>query len=425
MPRVSVSLAAWLAGALTWFTLAVGGASAHPGVAYNLRAIHFVHTPDGLTAYYRLSMPLVVGNKIGAQRADGSYLPAPYTTSGVQDGAPLFEVDIEAIRRDPLGLARLVASGHELRQRGALIEAEIRRARVHPAGHVPPFQELSLARQAVVGPPYPAAAPVVDSGYAVVDVELFYPARGGIRAFSLRSDLAPGVMGERETMNMIIDHQQDGSIQRYSEFGDLSRPLRINANAFEAVLEFVRGGIVHMAAGADHLLFVLCLVLAANSLGRLVWAVSGFTAGHTITLIAGFYGYAPSAAWFIPAVEWAIALSIAYAALTAIRRRPFNWTSFSVVAGIGLLHGLGFSFGLRATLQEDSPYLVSSLLSFNAGVEVGQLCVALTAWLFLLGVRRLSDRIDRNTRLVLASLAALVGAYWSIERGLALLPLFR
>ena len=96
----------------------------------------------------------------------------------------------------------------------------------------------------------------------------------------------------------------------------------------------------------------------------LVYRVSGFTIGHTITLVGGFFGYAPSGAWFIPAVELGIALSIIYAAITAVTNRG-EISSFLITTCIGLLHGLGFSFVLHEILKVDSPNLWVSLISFN------------------------------------------------------------
>src|SRR5205823_6996123 len=104
--------------------------------------------------------------------------------------------------------------------------------------------------------------------------------------------------------------------------------------------------------------------------------VTSFTVAHSITLIASALELGPSALWFPPLIETLIAVSILYMALENIvgsnlRRR------WMITFGFGLVHGFGFSFALRQTLQFAGSHLLTSLLSFNLGVELGQLLVLL------------------------------------------------
>src|SRR6185503_7452408 len=110
-------------------------------------------------------------------------------------------------------------------------------------------------------------------------------------------------------------------------------------------------GFLHILEGIDHLLFLLCLVIPFRRLRPLAAVVTSFTAAHSITLIASAYDLAPGALWFPPLVETLIATSIVYMALenivggTSIQRR---WI---MAFGFGLVHGFGFSFALRESLQ--------------------------------------------------------------------------
>ena len=102
--------------------------------------------------------------------------------------------------------------------------------------------------------------------------------------------------------------------------------------------------------------------------------VTAFTVAHSTTLIASAYDIAPSALWFPPLVETLIATSIVYMALenivaTSVRRR---WV---LTFAFGLVHGFGFSFALKQTLQFAGSHLVTSLFAFNLGVELGQILV--------------------------------------------------
>ncbi|WP_238152123.1 HupE/UreJ family protein [Microbulbifer sp. A4B17] len=128
-------------------------------------------------------------------------------------------------------------------------------------------------------------------------------------------------------------------------------------------------GVEHILFGVDHLLFVLALILLKQSLRQLIGTITAFTIAHSITLAAAVLGYIhlPSAP-----VEAIIALSILLAARESVRQRHgvFSLTSrypWAIAFAFGLLHGLGFA-GVLGEIG-----LPQALLTFNLGVEVGQL----------------------------------------------------
>ena len=106
----------------------------------------------------------------------------------------------------------------------------------------------------------------------------------------------------------------------------------------------------------------------------LIALVTAFTIAHTVTLIASVYGLVPKALWFPPLVETLIAASIVYMALENIVGADLK-RRFVVAFAFGLVHGFGFSFALRESLQFAGSHVVASLLSFNVGVELGQILV--------------------------------------------------
>ena len=134
----------------------------------------------------------------------------------------------------------------------------------------------------------------------------------------------------------------------------------------------------------------------------------------SITLIAAAFGHVPDGLWFPPLVEMLIAVSIVYMALENIvgsnlRRR---WL---IAFAFGLIHGFGFSFALRDTLQFAGEHLVTSLLAFNLGVELGQLAVlvVLVPALSLLFRYVVAERIGT---IILSVLVAHTGWHWMLER---------
>ena len=147
----------------------------------------------------------------------------------------------------------------------------------------------------------------------------------------------------------------------------------------------------------------------------LVAIVTSFTVAHSVTLIASAFELAPDALWFPPLVETLIALSIVYMAFENIagvklRRR---WL---ITFGFGLVHGFGFSFALRETLQFAGSHLLTSLLAFNVGVELGQLLV-LALLVPLLHVVFRYAVAERTGAILLSALVAHTAWHWMTERG--------
>lgn len=403
---------------LSLFTLLVVGlpaAQAHFQLNINIRVIHVEHLADGLRVYLRLPTPYVLAPLIGARRPDGSVPPAPYSRNQVEKGQLMHYIDTEALRADPMGLGHLAAAGHSLTVEGTRLAAEVQAVRLHTGLTQPPFATLEEAEAALQGPVFPADAPETFVGDTVLDVLLVYRTGGTVTDYEMGSSLDPGLKGQEETANLLIDHYPGESLV-FRERGLLATPVAVSRSPLAAAGTFVIEGIRHILEGTDHVLFVLCLIIGARHIAGLLWRVTGFTLGHTMTLILGFFGYVPAAPWFVPAVETGIAASIAYAAAIAVAKRPPGG-AFAVTAGIGLLHGLGFSFVLQEILRVDSPNLWQSLLAFNLGVEVGQVAIVLLVWPALWLLARRSERLGNGLRWAVAVPCVAVAAFWISERG--------
>jgi hypothetical protein len=406
----------WFAWAVALVALTVGAtARAHIPSGYDLRAVHFARTSQGLDAYYRLTLPLVIGNQLGAKRVDGNYDPPPFIVLRIESGHGFYYPDALRIRSDAKELGQLIADGHRLESNGAILEAVVRSVRAYPKGYVPPFNSLEQALAATApGLAYPEEAPQVDAAYVVVDAHLFYPSNTSIGAFRLSSTLDNRILGQPEVQNLIVDDTGTRKVV-YRATGLLKEPIVINPSAWEAAATFTRAGILHIASGLDHLLFVLCLALGASTLGALAWRVTGFTAGHCVTLVAGFFGYVPQAAWFVPAVETLIAGSIVLAAAAALRKSGLA-AMVGLTAAVGLVHGLGFSFALREMLQLEGPHIAVSLGAFNLGVEIGQVLFAATVWGLMLWVGTRLSRWQQPVRATVAVACIATAALWMFER---------
>ncbi len=172
-------------------------------------------------------------------------------------------------------------------------------------------------------------------------------------------------------------------------------------------------GVEHILLGFDHLLFLACLVLIAGTLRRIVITVTGFTLAHSLTLALASLDLVRVP---IPPVEAVIALSIVFLAteLARERRDTLTWRyPISVSASFGLLHGFGFA-SVLADIGLPQREVPVALLSFNLGVEVGQLLfiAVLLPVLWLLRKAVGSDRLTRPIAYLVGALAS----YWMIDR---------
>ena len=203
-----------------------------------------------------------------------------------------------------------------------------------------------------------------------------------------------------------------------SEWTVPSRPSRARV-----AMDYTGLGIEHILGGWDHLLFVVGLLMLAGSARRIFWVVTGFTLAHSVTLSLSALGVL--AVPVVP-VEAAIALSILFLAREIAVGRPqslANRYPFLVSSSFGLLHGLGFAAAL-SEIGLVSGELLTSLFSFNVGVEVGQILVILpilsVAW--LAGRGRVAHRFPGLGRLrpalptVCSYAIGVPAAFWFIER---------
>lgn len=179
--------------------------------------------------------------------------------------------------------------------------------------------------------------------------------------------------------------------------------------------DFVRLGIIHILEGTDHVLFVLSLLLVYSTLKREILLLTVFTVAHSISLIVAGSGLLTLSS---RVVEPIVALSITYMAITSVffkHMRVFggHGNKASVVFLFGLFHGLGFA-GLLKDIQVPDDRFISSLLSFNVGIELGQFAIVAAAlpFIYLFKEKKWYPKVIK----VIAVIIAVIGLVWGFER---------
>jgi len=183
---------------------------------------------------------------------------------------------------------------------------------------------------------------------------------------------------------------------------------------FELFLEYVNLGIKHIWSGYDHLLFVLSLVLLATTMRKLLFSISAFTLAHSVTLAFGILGIVNLGVAFVEAM---IALSIVFLARELLdEKNSFTKRHLGVVAfTFGLLHGFGFSTVLR-TIGLPQDEIPLSLLSFNIGIEIGQVIFIFGVTLVLKLLYIVIKQYKQQLHTLIAYGIGIISTYWLIDR---------
>lgn len=391
-----------------------GGASAHFQEGVKVRSIVIARDGDAVSAFVRTPLPLLFADAVAAAQARDEPLGTDIVYSVDTATGLVFHVSLDAIEDDAAGFAKRLEQALSFSQNGEPVPARLEEFRIRAMLSDTPFDSAQSARDAF-GEAGADRDPLF--GEAIVDMRLSLdlPAPDGtIELVSLQPPmpLPDGVSVD----NHVVDARR-APPAAYTHPGQLEEPVTIDGSPWRTVAEFVRQGVLHIVEGIDHVFLVVCLALGVGTWRRLLWIVTAFTFGHSVTLIATFLGATPAWPWFIPAVETSIAATVLYAAAAAFFRRM---DSIAVIAGVGLLHGLGFSFVLGEILGRQSPNLVPALAAFNVGIEIGQVAIIAATLSIMAVLTRISagaTPILRNA--ALAGIAA-ISAWWVVERGAAL-----
>jgi len=225
------------------------------------------------------------------------------------------------------------------------------------------------------------------------------------------------------TSVLVRIHRLDGSTEVVSL--NAGTPSFIVADApqtWDVAKNYLGLGIEHIWGGTDHLLFVACLILIAGTWRRILITITGFTMAHSVTLTLAALELVRLP---VPPIEVMIALSIVFLAreIACERRDTLTWRYPIVVSStFGLLHGFGFASAL-SEIGLPQTEIPAALLSFNLGVEIGQLEFVATIlslfWIISQALKLLNIASANWLSSVEKPIAYIVGGitmFWTLER---------
>jgi len=353
--------------------------------------------PEGQRAHLLVRVPLEAMRDMDVPQRDRGYVDLTRVDNTLRDAVTVW-------------IAREVALYEEDRRLG---EPTIAAVRVSLPSDTS-FREYETAVAHLRGPPLPVDTELYwEQG--ILDAWLEYPISSDTSRFAINPGLRP--LGQRVTIALRL-LTPDGRTRAF-ELHDDPGIVQLDPRWHQAAGRFVASGFEHILGGIDHLLFLLCLVIPLRRFRTLVLVVTSFTVAHSVTLFASAYDMAPGGLWFPPLVETLIAMSIVYMALENIVGANLT-RRWLITFGFGLVHGFGFSFALRETLQFAGSHLLLSLVSFNVGVELGQLLV-LAAVVPALNLLFRFVVAERMGTIILSIIVAHTAWHWMTERGAQLL----
>ncbi len=354
--------------------------------------------PEGRTLTMLMRAPLKSMRDIDVPTRENGFLDFSKVDQALRDAATLWIIDFVEIYEGSqrLGRPRVVATRVSL-----------------PSDRS--FETYDQALEHITKAPRLAADTQIYWEQGMMDIAFEYDITSDTADFSIR----PGLTRLGLQVNIGLRFVQPGGSEHVFDVHADTGIVHLDPSWYQAFFLFAREGFFHILDGIDHLLFLFCLVLPFRRFRPLVVVVTAFTVAHSITLIASAFGMAPDALWFPPLIETLIALSIVYMAFENIVGAHLE-RRWIITFAFGLVHGFGFSFLLSQRLQFAGSHLLSSLLAFNVGVEIGQLLVLLIAIpaLALLFKFIVEPRIGT---ILMSALVAHTAWHWMIDRGEQLL----
>ncbi len=365
-------------------------------VAHDIPAkvtLHIYVKPSGDQLQVLMRVPMEALSEIDFPKRGPGYLNFSLTDKAIHDAAESY----------------LTSSFEIFENEKSLSSHQLQAVRID----LPSDRSFSSYQSAVKNIKSPALDDSIDLywGQGVLDVLVSYPIESEASQFSFVSSLDR--LGE-ETNTVLRFVMPNNSERVFNYFGNPGK-VDLDPSFFNAFYKFIVLGFEHILDGLDHLLFLFCLVIPLRKFRSLIPVITAFTVAHSITLISTLFGIVPNVIWFAPLIEMLIALSIVYMACENILGVSLK-NRWLVTFGFGLIHGFGFSFVLADTMQFAGTHLVSSLLAFNIGVELGQLFVlAITLPVLLLFFKFVP--VERIGIILLSAFVAHQALHWMMERG--------
>lgn len=377
------------------------------------RIIHLYQDNQDTIILMRMPLPLILLDE-NWQGID-SKQNIPYTNKVNNSG---YLIDPEKISKNLDDFKKSIKPGYTIKKNGVVQNYHIESINIFNSDDRKPFSSLKTAEENFTSDVTirPSATKLFDAG---IDIKLRISNTSVINDdISISSILGDKFNAINKLANIINLHRDNVNESVTTTLGILDYSSTHLPSMTQQLINGFSDGFIHILIGLDHVLFVLLLFYSAASFLKLLSLATAFTFGHSFSLFFGD-NIAIASPIFIPGIELLIALTIAFTAIALLLKKAQHLGTTPLLI-IGVIHGFGFSFVFNELEKEGAQASITNLLSFNLGIEAGQLFIYSLAFTMTMLIKKQTVLVKKLPYYV--SICALViSAYWVVTRSM---PLF-
>lgn len=327
-------------------------------------------------------------------------------------------IDQEKIIKNLDDFKKRIKQGYTIKKNGISQNYLIESINIFNSDDRKPFSSLKAAEQNFTSniSIRPSATKLFDSG---IDVKLRITNTSVIYDdISINSILGDKFNAIKRLGNIVNLHRDNTDESITTTIGILDYSSTHLPSITQQLINGFTDGFTHILIGLDHVIFVLLLFYSASSFLKLLSLATAFTVGHSFSLFLGD-NIAIASPMFIPGIELLIALTIAFTAIALLLKKAQHLGTTPLLI-IGVIHGFGFSFVFNELESEGAQTSISNLLSFNVGIETGQLFIYAIAFAITVLIKNQTILVKKLPYYVSAC-ALIISAYWVVTRSIPLI----
>lgn len=377
------------------------------------RIIHLYQDNQDTIILMRMPLPLILLDE--NWKGIDSKQNIPYTNKVNNSG---YLIDPEKITKNLDDFKKSITPGYTIKKNGVVQNYHIESINIFNSDDRKPFSSLKTAEENFTSDVTirPSATKLFDAG---IDIKLRISNTSVINDdISISSILGDKFNAINKLANIINLHRDNANESVTTTLGILDYSSTHLPSMTQQLINGFSDGFIHILIGLDHVLFVLLLFYSAASFLKLLSLATAFTFGHSFSLFFGD-NIAIASPIFIPGIELLIALTIAFTAIALLLKKAQHLGTTPLLV-IGVIHGFGFSFVFNELEKEGAQTSITNLLSFNFGIEAGQLFIYALAFTMTILIKKQTVLVKKLPYYV-SVCALVISAYWVVTRSM---PLF-
>ena len=379
------------------------------------RIIHLFQEKQDTIILMRMPLPLILLDEKwkGIDNEQSiSYTQKISTTDGID-----YLLDHKKIQNDITAFKKIITKGYTIQKNHVGQQYIIDAINIFNTDNRKPFSNLDTALENFSGEftIQPEATKIFDAG---IDIKLRLPNTSIIKNdITIKSVLGDSFNAINRLANIVSLHREDNRPPE-TTVGILDYSSTQQPSYIQKIASGFNDGFIHILLGLDHVIFVLLLFYSAANFLRLLSLATAFTIGHSFSLFFG-KGMIISSPIFTPSIELLIALTIFISAVALLFNKTKHINSTPLLV-IGIIHGFGFSFVFNELAIAGAQTSISHLVSFNLGIEAGQIFIYSIAFIITRFIQ-IKFPLIKSLQNHISLFAIAISLYWIITRSIPLI----